>query len=547
MKHFKEYLFLGIGSLLLGGTLFLSYSATAQTKTFTIEEAVLGGGGKLIPKNPDQLQWVAGTSNYSQVIENVITIIDAKSGNIVSRVPKNEIDRSLKNAYSSDDTLKRFPKIAWLSATQFKFMANNKIYAYSLSDKSTKMLAKYNASLMENADIEPVSHKVAYTQGNNLFIDDQQITNDTKAGIVNGQAVHRNEFGILKGTFWSNNGEKLAFYHLDESMVAEYPIYQLNNRPANSRNIRYPIAGTPSHHATIGVYNTITKSTIYLNTGTPAEQYLTNITWSPDGNSIYVAVVNRAQNHLWLNQYNAENGAYMKTLFEETNDKYVEPEHGPIFVKNDPAKFIWWSERDTFNHLYLYDISGKLLKQLTKGKWVVTDVHGFDKSGLNLFYTSTVKGATQRHLQSVNIKTGKTTLLTGNREGTHTITLSPDGDCYLDNFQNLTTPREVSVVFVNSKKETSIFKANNPLTEYQLGEIELGVLKANDGTPLHYRLIKPINFNADKKYPVIVYLYNGPHLQLVNNTWLGGGKSLDAIYGSKRFCCFFYRRQRFLK
>jgi len=538
MKHFKEYLFLGIGSLLLGGTLILSYSASAQNKTFTIEEAVLGGGGKLIPKSPDQLQWVAGSSNYSQVVDNVLLITDAGSGKIVSKVTKSELDKSLKTSFPGDDTLKRFPKLVWLGAGSFKYMANNKIYAYSLNEKSTKILAKYNASLMENADIEPNTHKIAYTEGNNLFIDGKQITNDTKAGIVNGQAVHRNEFGILKGTFWSNDGEKLAYYHLDESMVAEYPIYQLNNRPANSRNIRYPIAGTPSHHALLGVYNVSSNTTIYLNTGAPAEQYLTNVTWSPDGKSIYVAIVNRAQNHMWLNQYNAETGSFVKTLFEETNEKYVEPEHGPLFVKNDPTKFVWWSERDTFNHLYLYDVDGKLLKQLTKGKWVVTEVHGFDKSGMNLFYTSTVKGATQRHLQSVNIKTGKTTLLNGTKEGTHTILLSPNGDWFLDNFQNLSTPREVSLVSVSSKKETSVFKAANPLTDYKLGEIELGVLTAKDGTPLHYRLIKPINFDANKKYPVIVYLYNGPHLQLVNNTWLGGANLWMQYMAQKGFVVF---------
>ena len=146
MKHFKEYLFLGIGSLLLGGTLILSYSATAQNKTFTIEEAVLGGGGKLIPKSPDQLQWVAGSSNYSQVVDNVLLITDAGSGKIVSKVTKSELDKSLKTSFPGDDTLKRFPKLVWLGAGSFKYMANNKIYAYSLNEKSTKILAKYNAS-----------------------------------------------------------------------------------------------------------------------------------------------------------------------------------------------------------------------------------------------------------------------------------------------------------------------------------------------------------------------------------------------------------------
>lgn len=538
MKNFKESIFIGIGLFFSAVTVILSNSATAQEKTFTMEEAVLGGGGKLFPKSLEQLQWVASSSSYSQVLDNALLVTDARNGKTVSKISKSALNQSLRKSFPSDDTLKRFPKVSWVTADVFKFNANNKIYSYRLTDNLTTFLANYNPSAMENADIEPNNHKVAYTQGNNLFVDGKQITFDDKPGIVNGQAVHRNEFGIVKGIFWSPDGGSLAFYHMDESMVPEYPIYQLSNRPANARNIRYPIAGTPSHHVTVGVYHFATGKTVYLNTGLPAEQYLTNVTWSPDNKSLYIAVVNRAQNHMWLNRYNALTGNFEKTLFEEENARYVEPEHGPMFVKNDPGKFIWWSERDTFNHLYLYATSGQLIRQLTSGKWVVTEVHGFDATGIMLYYSSTVNGATERHLQSVNLKTGKNQKYTGSRAGIHNVLMSSGGDWFLDMFQNQNTPREIYLVNTANKQERQIFKADNPLLGYGIGETTLGTLAAKDGTPLHYRLIKPVNFDPSKKYPVVVYLYNGPHLQLVNNTWLGGANLWMHYMAQRGFVVF---------
>lgn len=519
MKNIKEYIFLSIGVLFLSVSVFLSHTATAQDKTFTIDEAVLGGGGKLIPKNLDQLQWVAATSTYSQAIGNAIQVKDVKTAKLVTNVSKSDIDAALKGA--GWDTLKKLPRVTWLNSNNFKFNHANKVIGYDIAKKTAYKLVDYYPEEMENADFTFDFMKVAYTKGNNLYINGKQITFDDKPGMVNGQAVHRNEFGIVKGTFWSNDGNLLAFYHLDESMVAEYPIYQLKTRPADARMIRYPIAGTPSHHASVGVYNTATNSTVYLKTGEPLEQYLTNISWSPDNKIVYVAIVNRGQDHMWLNQYDATTGNFVKTLFEETDSKYVEPQHGLTFLKTDPSKFIWWSERDGYNHLYLYDVSGKLISQLTKGNWVVTELNGFDKKEIMLFVTTTAASPTERQLYSINIKTGKQTLLTKN-SGTHTSIISPNGDWFIDHFQNATTPREIRIISTDARKETLIHAAPNPLSDYKLGETTIGTLKASDGTDLYYRLIKPVNFNPDAKYPVVVYLYNGPHLQLVNNTWLSG-------------------------
>ncbi|MEA4979487.1 MAG: DPP IV N-terminal domain-containing protein, partial [Petrimonas sp.] len=221
-----------------------------------------------------------------------------------------------------------------------------------------------------NREFSPGHAYLAYTKDNNLYITDgtgkeTAISSEKNKGIVCGRAVHRDEFGIKGGIFWSPNGNKLAFYRMDETMVADYPIVDISTRIATEKSIKYPMAGEKSHEVTIGVYDIKTGQTVYLKTGEPREKYLTNVAWSPDGKFIYVAELNREQNHLKMNRYDAGSGDWDKTLFEETHPKYVEPENPVLFVKNNPNQFIWQSERDGFNHLYLYDVSGKLLKQLT--------------------------------------------------------------------------------------------------------------------------------------------------------------------------------------
>lgn len=519
MKSIKGHFFLAIGILYLTVSVFVSYNAKAQNKTFTISEAVTES--KFLPKNLDQLQWVEGTSNYSYIDEGNLKIFDAKTSKLLSQISKNQIDVALKSA--GFDTLSRFPRCTWQNSESIRFFSSNAFFSYNIKLKSIKKLIDYNTETMENADFNSSYSKVAYTKGNNLFFNDKQITFDEKSGILNGQAVHRNEFGINKGTFWSNDGNKLAYYHLDEQMVAEYPIYQLNNRPANARTIRYPIAGSPSHHATVCIYNTLDNSTITIKTGEPKEQYLTNISWSTDNKYLLIAIVNRAQNHVWVNQYDVSNGNFIKTLFEEQNEKWVEPEHPALFLKTDPSKFLWWSERDGFNHLYLYDISGKLIKQITKGDFVITGINGFDKKEENVYVTTTVKNPAERHLMIVNINSGKSKILT-ETSGTHTSLVNSDGSYVIDILQSQTIARQIRVISKDTKINNLIFTAQNPLSEYQLGETIIGTMKSNDGTDLNYRLIKPTNFNPDAKYPVVVYLYNGPHLQLVNNTWLAGAR-----------------------
>lgn len=523
----------------LGLCIFISAIASAQNKLLTLEDIYTKR--ILYPKYMSQLQWIAKSDNFSYVDLKCLikgNTVDEKRDTILKLSSLNESLRS-----TGDAELNTFPSIIWLDENTFYFNENNKVYKYLLNEKKIIIVGAINENA-ENTDISEKSLYTAYTVNNNLYVSaegkENAVTNDTNINIVNGKSVHRDEFGITKGTFWSPSGKLLAFYRMDQTMVTDYPlvhITDLKNRIAEEELIKYPMAGMASHHVTVGVYNPITQKKIFLKTGEPAEQYLTNISWSPDDKYIFIAVLNRAQNHMKLNQYDASTGDFIKTLFEEKNDKYVEPLHGMYFLKTNPGQFIWQSQRDGYNHLYLYSIDGKLIKQLTKGNWVVTDFYGTDAKDTKAFYISTAVSPLERHVYSVDLKSGKIVKVSST-EGYHDAQWSFDGKYVLDNYTSLKIATEYLLEDANGKILQTIKKNSNPLKEYKLPEMSIFTIKAKDSSDLYCRILKPIDFDVNKKYPVIVYVYGGPHTQLITDTWLGGAGLYLNYLASKGYVIF---------
>lgn len=382
-----------------------------------------------------------------------------------------------------------------------------------------------------------------FNKENNLFIKDKNgneiaISDEKDKGIVFGKAVHRDEFGIDKGVFWSPDGEKLAFYRMDETMVTDYPIVDISTRIATDKSIKYPMAGEQSHQVTIGVYDTGSGKTIYLKTGEPKDRFFTNVAWSPDEKYIYVAELNREQNHLKLNRYYAFSGELDKTLFEETHPKYVEPQNPVLFVKNNENQFIWQSRRDGYNHLYLYDTSGKMIKQLTKGDWEVTDLIGFDKKGKTIYFSSTNPSPMDRHIYSVDIKSGKIVRHTF-ASGMHSGMLSASGQYIIDRYSAHDNPGKTELIDTRNGKIVALASAQNPFEGYNIPTIEAGTIKAADNqTDLYYRIIKPANFDSSKKHPVAVYVYGGPHSQMVQNRWQYGLRGWELYMAQKGYIVF---------
>ena len=503
-----------------------------------MEDAMVRNRTTLAPQNLRQLQFEYGTEDYVYLKK-----IDDKDvwmrGNMKSSSEQSFLtldDLSQKMKLSGYDALTAMPPINFSKSTEWIFTVNGTEYALDPKTGQVRVVIDKTIAARQNVE-ESSAGYVAYVDNYNLFVTDgkntTQVTNDGSKDIVYASSVHRDEFGISKGTFWSNNGKQLAFYRMDQSMVTDYPIIDWTTTPATVTTIKYPMAGDKSHHVTVGVFNPQTQASVYLQTGEPTEQYLTNIAWSPDDKYIFIAVLNREQNHMKLNQCDASTGVFVRTLFEETDEKYVEPLVPMLFLKNNPSQFIWQSNRDGWNHLYLYDIDGKLLKQLTRGTWEVTDVKGFDAKGDNLFYTSTQESPITRNLYELNLRTGVSKRITQG-VGSHTTQVSTSGNTVIDNFSSTDVPRTIRILDAKSLKNKTVFTAPNPLADYALGQMSIFTVPSTNGTPLYCRMFKPVNFDSTKKYPVIAYWYGGPHVQLITNSWNGGASDYWFQYMAER-------------
>jgi dipeptidyl-peptidase-4 len=395
-----------------------------------------------------------------------------------------------------------FIGLEWLNDKEFLLDNGTQILSYNYVTKTGKLLQTLPAK-GENAKYHKGVNILAYTLENNLFIrmpdgKEVPITGNKDPNIVTGHSVSRNEFGISEGIFWSPNGQLLAFYQKDETAVHDYPLLDINETPGKLTNIKYPMAGQPSEQVKLGVYNIQNQTTYFIRPVGGKEDYLTNIAFTPDNQFIILAEVNRDQNKcvVWL--YNANTGERLKKLFEETNDKWVEPEHAAFFPNKTSNNFIWISERNGFNNLYHYDLNGQLLAQLTDHRFVVKDIIGTAQNGALLFYKATGEKGINSMAYVYDFKKGKSALLT-TTEGTHNFSASFDGQFYYDAYSNSSTAHLAQITGANGQQVKLLVNNPDKLSEYKIGKNEIGSLKANDGTTLYYRMISPSDFDEKIK------------------------------------------------
>ncbi|MEO5943432.1 MAG: DPP IV N-terminal domain-containing protein [Ferruginibacter sp.] len=524
----------------------------AQQKLLTMQDALVNNKTTLAPENLRQLQFINGTDDYIYLKKTNGTDVWMR-GNFKDKeeaifLTLSQLNQRLKNV--QQDSLTALPP-SQFDKDFYTVTVRGTKYSFSSNDQSYSTLLDKDFSGKQNLD-ESSNGYLAYLQDHNLYIskdgNTKQVTTDGTENIVYASSVHREEFGISKGTFWSNNGNLLAFYKMDQTMVTDYPIIDWTLRPAKNVNIKYPMAGDNSHQVTLAVYNTENQKTVWLKTedgnfNDPAspypvlnnakERFLTNVAWSPDDKYVFIAVLNRAQTHMWLNKYDATTGDFIKTLFEQTDAKYTEPLVPMLFVKNNPGQFIWQSRKDGWNHLYLYDIDGKLIKQLTGGQWEVLDVKGFDAKGANLFYISTQESPITKNLYELNLKTLKTKRIT-RESGVHNTTISSDGNYVIDNYSSADNARTIQLTEIKSGRSKLLLQAANPLANYASGKLSVFTIKNIEGTDLYCRMYKPVGFDSTKKYPVIVYWYGGPHAQMILNSWNGGASDYWFQYMAER-------------
>ncbi len=383
----------------------------------------------------------------------------------------------------------------------------------------------------------------ALLKDDNLYVKAQngelhQLSTDGSREIVYGQSVHRNEFGIYKGTFFSPDGKQLAFYRMDQSMVTDYPQVNTFERVAAYAPDKYPMAGMTSHKVTIGIADVATGATRYLDLGDVTDRYFTNIAWSPDGSTLFLIEVNRDQTDARLDAYDAASGKKIKTLYSEHNDRYVEPLHPIQFLPWDSSKFIYWSQQDGFMHLYLMNTEGNIVRQLTKGNWVVDAVVGFNAKAKSVIYVSNEINPLQMNIFSVDVAKGTRRQL-DNGLGVHSATLSADGSYLLDSWSEPDVPRAYAITNTRTGKSVEIHRSADPWQGYQVPIFESGSIKAADGvTDLYWRMVKPADFNPAKKYPPVVYVYGGPHAHNVAASWHWMSRSWETYMAQKGFIVY---------
>lgn len=515
--------------------LIFQISAFAQTRQMSLEDAIMGAYSYLRPGSVTGLQW-KNNSTYTYVKGDSLWAVEAKSG-------KETVLLTLEKLNAiSDAGLQRFPQYSWPGENQILLQVRSRYLLINVTDEKLEAQVKIPEGA-EDAQFSVEGKFVAYVQQDNLFVTDsnnetRQVTSDSGNGIVNGKSVHRNEFGINGGIFISPKGNYVAFYRKDESMVKDYPLVDFMAREAEYTPAKYPMAGMESHHVTLGVYSIFSGETVFLKTGEPLDHFLTNVAWSPDEASIYMAELNREQNHMHFNCYSVKSGELVQTLFEEQADSYVEPLFPVQFSKVNPNEFYYLSRQDGWFHVYKYNTDGELVLQITKGEWEVTSILGFDEKERRLFVEGTLDDVLQNNIYKVDVKSGTTTRLTAG-EGVHHGSLSPGADYLLDNWNGPEVPKKIDLIGTNGKLTRNIFTADNPLAGYNLGENKLVTLKTKDGKyDLFGRLILPTDFDPSKKYPVVVYVYGGPHSQLVTKSWHNQARWWQYYMASQGYIAF---------
>ena len=512
--------------------LLLASATMSAQKLFTLEDLNFGGNNyrNMLPQNLWLTWW------GDQLMEQ-----DAEQGRI----------------YGKEKPLFTLAEIGtdWHSAMNAQYPYPDQPLVLLTNGKQRILydFRKHRTEWSQDCQDEQFSHwnsksrAVAYVKDNQLCVRDaagheRQLTTDGSREIVYGQAVHRNEFGIEEGIFWSPDGQQFAFYRMDQSMVTDYPQVDIFPREATHVPDKYPMAGMTSHKVTVGIYDLKTQQTHYLNAGDPTDRYFTNIAWSPDAKTLYMFELNRAQNDCRLVSYDAATGNRLAELDRETSPKYVEPLHPILFLPWDDTKFILQSQRDGYNHLYLYNIKGECLSQLTRGEWVVMDVLGFNTKLKSIVIASNETSPLQRNLYALSVADGRRIPLDNGR-GVHRGTLSATGACLYDKFSEPDVPRCIDLIKLNSLRRspltTRLLDAPDPWADYQQPTFENGTLKAADGvTDLFWRMVKPHGFDPARKYPTVVYVYGGPHAHNVEASWHWASRSWETYMAQRGYLLF---------
>lgn len=490
-------------------------------------------------KSVHGVNWMKDGRYYSsEVADNAnqavdIVKVDVTTGQAVSTIIEGESLRPEGSQtplqfdsyqFSADEK-----KVLFSTETEPIYRRSSKAFYY-VYDLETKKLGKLsNGGKQSYATYSPDGRQVAFARDNNLFVVDlatmqeKQLTSDGKFNhIINGSTdwVYEEEFEFAQAFFWSPNSDQIAFYTFDESQVPEYNMQVWGGLYPKDYRFKYPKAGEANSVVSISVYDLKQNKAVKMDIGAEKDQYIPRINWTADNNLLSIRRMNRLQNTLEILHSNAATGA-SKVILTEKDKAYVEITDDLTYLKNG-KQFVISSEKDGFRHLYLYDMKGKQQRQITKGGWEIASVLGIDEKNEVVYFTSTEVSPMTRQLYRISLKGKNKTRLT-REDGTHNINLSPDFQYYLDYFSTANKPLTVSLHTAKDGKQTKVLENNaalvSRLAQYETSPLEFFTFKTTENVSLNGWMIKPTNFDAAKKYPVLMFVYGGPGNQQVNDAW----------------------------
>ena len=511
--------------------IFSSWSVVAQ-QAITLEEI---WSGAFRTKGMDELNTMKNTNQYTVLNFNrssrttQIDLYDYATLNKVATLidTKNHPELKSIDNYTFDKQEKKI-----LIATQSKPIFRHSFTAnYFVYDIVAKKLQKFTDKAIQEPTFSPDGNSVAYAFENNLYLTNlisgvtTQMTKDGKKNaIINGITdwVYEEEFSFVKAFDWNADGTKIAFIRFDETNVPEFSMDMYNEGLYPTQNVfKYPKAGEKNAEVSLHIFDIKTNNVSTINLGNYTDFYIPRIKWTNDAAVLSAQVINRHQNNLDLHFVNANTGK-TKVVLNEKDAAYVEVTDNLTFLKDN--SFIWTSEKDGFNHIYHYDQNGKLKKQITKGNWEVTAYYGFDEKNKTIYYQSVENGSINRDVYAINID-GKGKIRLSSKTGTNAATFSPNFQYFINTFSSATAAPYYSLNDSKTGKEIKKIQSNEgveeKLAKYGVSPKEFFVLTTEKGHGLNSWMIKPKDFSASKKYPVLMFQYSGPGSQQVANTWNG--------------------------
>ena len=508
-----------------------------ELKQFTLEDLNFGGENyrKFIPERL-YTTWWGDQLMYQDVEES--GLIDMKTGKKRALFTLDDI-----NGKTDGEKVRTLQRVSFPYPDKTLALVQSKTTRMLFDWSKCEVVWKQTCEGETETHWNKTSRTSAYVKDNQLWITNaegktKQLTTDGSREIVYGQAVHRNEFGIEEGIFWAPDGNRFAFYRMDQSMVTDYPQVNTFERVATYEPDKYPMLGMTSHKVTVGIYDCTNGNIQYLKAGDPTNRYFTNIAWSPDSKTVYMFELNRLQNDCQLVSYDATSGNKLKELYREKSDKYVEPMHPIVFLPWDSKQFVMQSQKDGYNHLYIYNIGTGAIRQLTKGNFVVEDFCGFNTKNKSVIIATNEANPIQRNIYTVDVKSSKRKSLDNGR-GCHNASLSKSGQWIVDMYSEPDVPRNYDLVATANAKSLRLLTSKDPWEGYQQPIFESGSIKAADGTTdLYWRMVKPADFDASKKYPTVVYVYGGPHAHNVEASWHWYSRSWETYMAQKGYIVF---------